>query len=39
MLTTMSFGEEAPYCLDYDDEELSIEEQLLIEAEIAEEME
>lgn len=39
MLTTMSFGYEAPYCLDYDDEELRIEEQLRIEAEIAEEEE
>ena len=39
MLTTLSFGDEAPYCLDYDDEELSFEEQIRIEADIAEEME
>lgn len=37
MLTTLSFRSEAPYCLDDNDEELSLEEQLRIEAEIAEE--
>ncbi len=36
MLTTASFREEAPYCLDTYSEELSLEEQLRIEAEIEE---
>lgn len=39
MLTTMSFGDEAPYCLDHEDEELSIEERIKNKSEIAEEME
>ena len=38
MLTTASFVSEAPYCLDDDGEELSLEEKLRIEAEIEEEM-
>ena len=36
-MTTLSFGREAPYCLDNEGEELSIEEQLRCEAEIEEE--
>jgi len=38
MLTTACFGAEAPYCLDDNGEELSLEEQLRMEAEIADEM-
>jgi len=37
MLTTARFRAEAPYCLDDDGAELSPEEQLRIEAEIADE--
>ena len=37
MITTLGCKDEAPYCLDDNGEELSLEEQLRIEAEIAEE--
>lgn len=37
MLTTMSFRDEAPYCLDDDGEELSIEDILRTEREFEEE--
>ena len=38
MITTLSCKDEAQYCLDDDGEEMSLEEQLRIEAEIEEEM-